>query len=123
MCTILLPIKPEYVNKILEQTKLYEYRKNKCKREIDKIVIYSTSPVKKVVAEVEVKETIFNSPIDLWNITKEYSGISKEKYMKYFNNVKLAYAYRLGKILVYDKPKTLKDIGINFYPQSYVYLS
>lgn len=27
MCTILLPIKPEYANKIIAQTKLYEYRK------------------------------------------------------------------------------------------------
>ena len=47
MCTILLPIKPEYANKIVDQTKLYEYRKSICKRNIDKIVIYSTSPVKK----------------------------------------------------------------------------
>ena len=62
MCTILLPIKPEYANKIVEQTKLYEYRKNKCKKQIDRIVIYSTSPVKKVIAEVEVKEIISNSP-------------------------------------------------------------
>ena len=57
-------------------------------------------------------------------INNEYiKKYNNSKYMKYFNNVKLAYAYRLGKILVYDKPKTLKDIGINFYPQSYVYLS
>ena len=49
MCTILLPIKPEYVNKIIEKTKLYEYRKNKCKKKVDKIVIYSTSPVKKLL--------------------------------------------------------------------------
>ena len=40
MCTILLPIKPEYDNKIVDQTKLYEYRKNVCKRDIDKIIIY-----------------------------------------------------------------------------------
>ena len=28
MCTILLPIKPEYANRIVDKTKLYEYRKN-----------------------------------------------------------------------------------------------
>ncbi len=61
MCTILLPIKPEYANKIIKRTKLYEYRKTVCKRKIDKIVIYSTSPVKKIIAEVEVKEIISNS--------------------------------------------------------------
>lgn len=122
MCTVLLPIKPEYANKIVEQTKLYEYRKNKCKKQIDRIVIYSTSPVKKVIAEVEVKEIISNSPNQLWEDTKDYSGISKIKYMKYFKNKDIAFAYKLGKVIVYDKPKTLKDLGINYYPQSHVYL-
>ena len=30
MCTILLPIKPEYAKKIVNKTKIYEYRKSKC---------------------------------------------------------------------------------------------
>ena len=123
MCTILLPIKPEYANKIIEQKKLYEYRKNICKRKIDKIVIYSTSPVKRVVAEVEVKSVLSNTPNKLWKETKQYSGISKTKYMKYFKNKKIAFAYELGKILIYKQPKMLEDIGINYYPQSYVYLT
>ena len=123
MCTILLPIKPEYANKIINQTKLYEYRKNICKRDIDKIVIYSTSPVKKVIAEVEVKSIISNTPGKLWDETKQYAGISKTKYMKYFENKDIAFAYKLGKVIVYEQPKKLKDIGIDYYPQSYVYLT
>ena len=122
MCTILLPIKPEYANKIINQTKLYEYRKNICKRDIDKIVIYSTSPVKKVIAEVEVKSVISNTPNKLWDETKQYSGISKTKYMKYFENKDIAFAYELGKVITYEHPKKLEDIGINYYPQSYIYL-
>ena len=123
MCTILLPIKPEYANKIVDQTKLYEYRKKICKRDIDKIVIYSTSPVKKIIAEVEVKSVISNTPNKLWNETKQYSGISKTKYMKYFENKEIAFAYELGKVIVYEQPKKLEDIGIDYYPQSYVYLT
>lgn len=123
MCTILLPIKPEYANKIVDQTKLYEYRKNVCKRDIDKIVIYSTSPVKRIIAEVEVKSIISNTPNKLWDETKQYSGISKTKYMKYFENKDIAFAYKLGKVIVYEQPKKLKDIGIDYYPQSYVYLT
>lgn len=123
MCTILLPIKPEYANRIVEQTKLYEYRKNICKKNIDKIVIYSTSPVKRIIAEVEVKAVISNTPNKLWNETKQYSGISKTKYMKYFENKDIAFAYELGKVIVYKQPKKLEDIGIDYYPQSYVYLT
>ncbi len=123
MCAILLPIKPEYADKILKQKKLYEYRKTICKRKIDKIIIYSTSPIKKVIAEVEVKGIISNSPSQLWNETKDYSGISKIKYMKYFKNKNTAFAYILGDVIIYDNPKTLKDLGINYYPQSYVYIN
>ncbi len=122
MCTILLPIKPEYVKKIVNKTKIYEYRKSKCKKNVDKIVIYCTSPVKKIIAEVEVKSIISNTPIKLWNDTKEFSGISKSKYIKYFENKDTAFAYELGNVILYDIPKTLNDIGINYYPQSYVYL-
>ena len=122
MCTILLPIKPEYTKKIVNKTKIYEYRKSKCKKNVDKIVIYCTSPVKKIIAEVEVKSIISNTPIKLWNATKGFSGISKSKYMKYFKNKDIAFAYELGDVILYDIPKTLNDIGINYYPQSYVYL-
>ena len=63
MCTILLPIKPEYAKKIVNKTKIYEYRKTKCKKNGGKIVIYCTSPVKKIIAEVEVKSIMSNTPI------------------------------------------------------------
>ena len=54
MSKILIPIKPEYVDKILSGNKKYEYRKIKPKRKVDKMIIYSTYPIMKVVGEVEV---------------------------------------------------------------------
>ena len=43
--------------------------------------------------------------------------------MKYFKNKDIAFAYKLGKVIVYKQPKKLEDIGIDYYPQSYVYLT
>ena len=40
----------------------------------------------------------------------------------YYKNKNTAIAYKLGKIMIYDKPKNLDDIGINYVPQSFVYL-
>ena len=100
----------------------HQMLKKKCKQKVDKIVIYCTDPIKKVVAEVLVEDLISNTPIKVWNITKEYAGISKIKYMQYFANTEVAYAYKLSKIKKYDVPKTLEELGINYYPQSYVYL-
>lgn len=123
MCKILMPINPEYVDEILSGNKKYEYRKIKAKRKnIDKMVIYSTSPIMRVVAEVDVEGIIESSPEKLWEQTKEYSGITKDFYSKYYKNKENAIAYKLGNIKVYDKPKKLCDIGINYVPQSFIYL-
>lgn len=122
MSTILLPIKPQYVQKILNKTKIYEYRKKPCKRKIDKIIIYSTVPIKKVVAEVEVIEVILDTPIAVWNKTKDFGNLSKESFFDYYNNCNIAVVYKLGKVKIYKEPLELKDLGINYYPQSFVYL-
>lgn len=123
MCKILMPINPEYVDEILSGNKKYEYRKIIAKRKnIDKMVIYSTSPIMRVVAEVDVEGIIEASPEKLWEQTKEYSGITKDFYSKYYKNKENAIAYKLGNIKVYDKPKKLCDIGINYVPQSFIYL-
>lgn len=123
MCRILMPINPEYVDEILAGRKKYEYRKIKAKRNnIDKMIIYSTSPIMKVVAEVDIKEILEEAPEKLWEMTKNESGITKDFYNKYYKNKNTAIAYKLGKIRIYDKPKNLYDIGINYVPQSFVYL-
>lgn len=123
MCKILMPINPEYVDEILSGNKKYEYRKIKAKRKnIDKMIIYSTSPIMRVVAEVDVEGIIEASPEKLWEQTNEYSGITKDFYSKYYKNKENAIAYKLGNIKVYDKPKKLCDIGINYVPQSFIYL-
>ena len=123
MCKILMPINPEYVDEILAGRKKYEYRKIKAKRtNIDKMIIYSTSPVMKVVAEVEIKGILQENPEQLWELTKNYSGVTKEFYNQYYKNKNIAIAYELGKIVKYEKPKDLIDIGISYIPQSFVYM-
>ena len=62
MCSILISINPEHVENIFNGTKKYEYRKIKCKQDIDKIIIYSTSPIMKIVGEAKVEEILEGSP-------------------------------------------------------------
>ena len=77
MCRILLSINPEHVKHILDGSKEYEFRKVRCKKEVDRIVIYSTAPDKKVVAEADVETVIDDSPSVVWEITQHKAGISK----------------------------------------------
>ena len=122
MCTILLSIKPEYTNRILEGSKKYEFRRSVAKRKVDRILIYSTAPEMKVVAMVEVLGVLKDSPKKLWEITHTYAGISRQKFMGYFSNRMVAYAYRLGKLQKFDTPKKLAEYGITAAPQSFVYI-
>ncbi len=122
MSTILLAIKPEYVHKILEGSKKYEFRRSVAKRKVDRILIYSTAPEMKVVAMVEVLGILMDSPKKLWEKTHAHAGISHSKFMDYYADRSVAYAYQLGKLQKFDTPKTLAEYGITAAPQSFVYI-
>ncbi len=123
MSKVLISIKPEYVNRILNGTKKYEYRRMLAKKGVSSLVIYSTWPVMEIVGEVEVVETIEMAPSSLWEKTKKEAGISRRKYREYFKGKKKAYAYALGRVTKYGPNKNLIDIGIKQAPQSFVYLT
>ena len=120
---ILLSVKPEYVCRILNKSKRFEFRHKLAKKKIDGIVLYSTYPDMKIVVEVEVLGTITASPTKLWEKTKGFAGISRQKYREYFRGRKVANAYSLGEVTIYDTKKDLSEFGIKNAPQSFVYLS
>lgn len=122
MKAILLSIKPEYVAKILAGTKKYEYRKRLAQTESNIMLVYSTSPVMKVVAKVEICNTLSAAPSTLWEQTKNEAGISRRKYREYFKGCKTAHAYKLGKVEVFETPKELSEFNITVAPQSYMYV-
>ena len=123
MDSILLSIRPEYVENILDGTKVYEYRKRLANSKVKYIYIYSTSPIMKVVARVEITGILNASPTALWEKTKKAAGISRENYRHYFKGCKTAYAYQLGTIQKFSSPRDLKDFGITTAPQSFVYIN
>ena len=122
MRKIVISINPIYVQSILNGTKRIEYRTRVSKEDINSLIIYETFPVKKVVAEVEVLGIIALSQQKLWDLTHEYGGISKKDYDIYFKDRKIAYAYKLGKINVFDSPLDIKLFGLKTAPQSFAYV-
>ena len=119
---ILISINPEHVQNIIAGIKKYEYRKIAAKQDISSIIIYETTPIKRIVAEAEIVKVLMCSPEELWQQTRFASGISKEYFDRYFEGRKVAYAYKLGKIKVYKTPKSLSDFGVKSAPQSFVYI-
>ena len=123
MRKILISINPEYVELILKKIKRFEYRKAVAKEDIKSIIVYSTYPEMKVVAEVKIDGIIEDTPEGLWTRTHEHGGVDKAFFDAYFAGREKAFAYMLGEVKVFAEPKTLKDFNVNFAPQSFVYIN
>lgn len=119
---IMLAIKPEYVEKIFDGLKRYEYRRKCPDHPISQIVIYETAPVSKVVGTVDVDEMLGTSPHVLYDMTKKLAGISEECYNDYFKGTNVAYAYSLNHPVIFSRPVSIEKYGLRGAPQSYVYL-
>lgn len=122
MSKMLLSIKPEYVDKIVAGTKKYEFRKFLCHEGIDTIVIYATAPVKKVVGEIALLDIIEGDVEHVWRKTRDFGGILEKDYKAYYEGRKVAIAYQLGEVTLYDEPMELKDLGLDYVPQSFAYI-
>lgn len=123
MCQMLLSINPEYVASILQGKKTYEYRKFRCRDDVDRIIIYATAPQQQVVAEAEIADIIEDDILSVWRQTKKDSGITYSFFRKYYKGKKKAIAYHLKNVIKYEKPLVLEDIGVSNAPQSYRYIS
>lgn len=120
---VLLSIKPEFVEKIFAGTKKYEFRKALFKRnDVTKVVIYASSPIKRVVGEFTIENILSDDVNTIWEQTKKYSGITKDFYNSYFDKKQRANAIKIGNLTKYEKAKFLSDYNINQAPQSFCYI-
>lgn len=121
---VLLSIKPEFVDRILDGSKKFEFRKGIFKNEMVKsVVIYATMPVGMVVGEFDIADVIEDKPSIVWRKTKKYAGISKDFFDIYFSSREKAFAIKIGDVRRYDEPMMLSALGKNITaPQSYRYL-
>jgi predicted transcriptional regulator len=120
---VLLSIKPEFVAKILDGSKRYEYRRTIFKRrEVKVVVVYESNPIRKVVGEFDIGEIIRDHPVSLWAKTKYFSGTTAEKFFAYFDDKSIGYAIEIALVRRYDMPKSLQSYGITLPPQSFRYI-
>lgn len=121
---VLLSIKPEYVEKIFAGEKNYEYRKAIFKRtDVDKVVVYSSSPVKRIVGEFTIETILRDTPNNIWKRTSNVSGVNKGFFFEYFGERDTAYAIKISKPVLYDEPIDPRLENKNFVaPQSFMYL-
>lgn len=120
---VILSIKPEFAEKIFDGTKKYEFRRAIFKNpDVKRVVVYSSSPVKKVIGEFEIEAILTHPPEKLWSKTKRYSGISQDYFFEYFGDKDVGFAIKIKSTRLYDKPRCIREDYDLFPPQSFLYL-
>jgi len=120
--SILLSIRPEYVDSILEGSKRFEFRRRRPIRDVDTVIVYATEPVGRVVAQFSVKDIVHLPLAELWRKTRRYAGISEATFIQYFDGLDSGYAYTIDEVTVYDTAFDIAKLNVATPPQSFCYL-
>lgn len=123
---ILISIKPKYSNMILRGKKSIELRKSAPKvKKGDYMIIYSTSPVKSIVAITKINRIIEKSPVEMWNEFSSDLGVSKLDFNRYYQDREKAVGIEIGDVININ-PISLEKMRLlipDFQPpQSYCYV-
>ena len=121
---VLLSIKPEYADKIFAGEKKYEFRRMIFKNQkVTHVVVYVSSPVRKVIGEFEVLSIIHDDVKALWDKTRSLAGISESKFFDYFSDRDEGYDIKIDETHKYEHSLSLEEEYGLTPPQSFVYLS
>ncbi len=105
--------------------KFFEYRRRPISSEVTHVIVYASSPLKRIIGVVEVSQIHSDKPARTWTQTSQGAGITKKEFLSYFAGSMVAYAIEINpnatiKLNHDVKPK---DIDANFrVPQSFMYV-
>jgi predicted transcriptional regulator len=121
---VLLSIRPHFAERIFNGTKKYEYRKAIFSRaDVQKVIIYASSPVKKIVGEFQIAEIIWDKPESIWLKTHVSAGVNRDFFFQYFTGKDKGYAINIKHYKKYAAPVNPWDVLPDFTPpQSFIYI-
>ncbi len=120
---ILMSMKPEYAEMIFQGNKQYEFRKHGFKRQVEKVFVYSTKPVSRIVGFFTFSEILMGSPFEIWNSCSEFAGVSEFAFFDYFKKRDVAYAIKIDRVSELSRPVPPSEIMEAFKPpRSFMYM-
>ncbi len=121
--SVLLSIKPKYVNEIIDGKKQFEFRKAIFQSpNVKRIYIYASSPVKKIIGYFHLGEVIEGKPSEIWERCSTLGGISKEEFFKYYEGKTKAFSLPIKELTIFDSAVCpYSTFGDFTPPQSFMY--
>lgn len=116
----ILSIKPQFVEEIVAGKKRFEFRKSVFKQPVEKVYVYASAPISRIIGEFQPVDVVTGEPADVWKETRKFSGITKKFFDEYYKGRKTAYAIVIQNFVKYEHQVNLPK-GMHA-PQSYCYV-
>jgi len=125
---LFLSIQPKYAERIIAGSKTADLRKARPNvKEGDLIVLYVSSPVKKIKALATVEAITSARPEQLWQQVSHKAGVTNQEYTDYFRGKSIGHAIHLTELHLLDTPialSKLRQYWSGFHPpQNYRYIT
>jgi len=123
--SVLLSVKPKYAELISSGSKRVEFRRTWATKDVGLIAVYASSPVQRIVALVEVEDTVRGSPASLWDhCTTRGGALTRRELFDYLSGKPQGCAVLLGNVQILAAPIDPRSLFKSFAPpQSFRYLS
>jgi predicted transcriptional regulator len=119
----LLAIKPRFAEAIIAGRKTVEFRRTRFSRLPTHIILYASSPIKKVVAYCEVVSIRELTPAGLWREFRAEGGIDHTEFREYYKGARIGIAIVITNVSILRGPASLGRVAPQTTPpQSFRYL-
>lgn len=119
----LMSIHPAFANAIVDGRKTVEFRKRALATDVQRVLVYATSPIKRVIGEFSVARIVKGCPEDIWSEFGADGVISHEDYKSYYSASSAAAAIVIEGARRFAHPVALSDFEPPpAVPQSFSYL-
>lgn len=120
---ILLSILPIYAERILQGTKGFEFRRVMPARPVSRVWLYATVPVGRIVGWFDPAAVLSGPPSEMWDRTRETSGIEAGAFRRYFEGAEVAHAFEVARTWALAQPVDPRERWPGFRaPQSFRYM-
>ena len=120
----LMAIDPRSANAILNGTKGAEFRKHRLAPDIQRVVIYATAPIRRIVGEFSIGATVVGSPDEIWRDVGHLGEIAEPAFHSYFHGKERAVAFLVSRTRRYTRSLALGDLSpMPAVPHSTIYLA
>jgi predicted transcriptional regulator len=114
-----------YAERLMNGQKHFEFRRSAISFDLTHMIVYASSPVKKILGIVKVNRVCIANPNETWEGTKDFAGINQQDFHTYFSDKDIAYSIEIEpeSTIRLDNQFSPKEIDPEFQvPQSFRYV-